>query len=146
MYNIAHQSYVLPFWVTGTLSWTCQTMENSFIKIWLVILIQEAFLYVHTCITYVCTYIHTYIHTYIYIYICTHLHSYYTSIYIYAYAYIYIIIKKEEIEKDETIIEDNDLFKSFWQKWVLVVCIRVYTNWTLAYIGLVWALSWMKLQ
>jgi len=59
---------------------------------------------------------------------------------------IYIIIKKEEIEKDETTIEDNDLFKSFWQKLVLVVCIRVYTDRTCAYIGLVWALLWMKLQ
>jgi len=56
------------------------------------------------------------------------------------------MIKKEEIEKDETIIEDNNLFKSFWQKWVLVVCSGVYTNWTFVCIVLVWALLWMKLQ
>ena len=48
MYNIVHQSHVSPFWVKGTLSWTCQRMKNSFIKIWLVMLIQEAFLYIHT--------------------------------------------------------------------------------------------------
>jgi len=46
------------------------------------------------------------------------------------------MIKKEETEKDETIIEDNNLFKSFWPKWVLVVCIRVYTNWS--FVLLVW--------
>ena len=59
-------------------------------------LIQEGFLYIHTYITYVPTYIHAYLHTYIH-----------TCI------YIHIIIKKEEIEKDKKIIEDNNLFKSF---------------------------------
>jgi hypothetical protein len=46
------------------------------------------------------------------------------------------MIKKEEIEKDETIIEDNNLLKSFWQIGVLVVSIRVYTNWS--FVLLVW--------
>jgi len=36
-----------------------------------------------------------------------------TLVYTYMHMRIYIIIKKEEIEKDETTIEDNDLFKSF---------------------------------
>ena len=90
VYNIVHQSYVSPFWIKGTLSWTCQRMKNSLIKIWLVMLVQEAFLYVRTYIAYVHTYIHTHIH-YMRTYIHTYIHIY-THMYTPTYICIYILV------------------------------------------------------
>jgi hypothetical protein len=36
-----------------------------------------------------------------------------------------MMIKKEEIEAAETITQVNKLFESFWQNWVLMVCINL---------------------